>query len=138
MPLLTVERRWLLTIGLLCLAVAGLAAASAAWGLFRWYVPMEFPGATMTSDSSRLRPGAYPSLRRDTSYESNAPFNEVYKWYSITFQLGPEQYGTGTCILMATSRTELGIFENDVGVTLCDTPTGQKILVSRSLTLRLR
>ena len=138
MPLPRTDRRILLTVGLLLLAVAGLFTAAVALTLFRWYVPQEFPGAVMTSDSSFFRPGTYPSLRRDTSYESNAPFNDVYKWYSITFQLGPEQYGTGACILMADSRSVLGVFESDVGVTLCDTPTGQKILVSRSLTWRLR
>ncbi len=132
------DRRWLLLLGCGLLAAGGLVLAGLAWGFFRWYVPAEFPGATMTSDSSFFRPGTYPSLRRDTSYQSNAPFNEVYKWYSITFGLGPEQYGTGRCILMAHSRTVLGIFESDVGVTVCDTPSGQKILVSRSLTLRLR
>lgn len=138
MPPSLTDRRWLLASGLALLAFAMLVAAGAVLALLRWYAPLEFPGATMTSDSSFLRPGRYPSLRRDTSYESNAPFNEVYKWYSITFQLGPEQYGTGACILMAGSRTVLAVFESDVGVTLCDTPHGQKILVSRSLTLRLR
>lgn len=133
-----IQRRWLILIGLVLLATVMVFAGLGAWGLFRWYVPQEFPGSTMTSDSSQLRPGAYPSLRRDTSYTSNAPFNEVYKWYSITFQLGPELYGQGSCILMARSTTVLRVFESDVGITLCDTPLGQKILVSRSLTLRWR
>ena len=138
MPSINTDRRWLLTIGLMLLAAAGLVLAGGAWALFRWYVPAEFPGATLTSDSSLFRPGANPSLRRDTSYRSSAPFNEVYKWYSLTFQLGPEQYGTGSCIQMNRSSTVLRVFDVDVGVSVCDTPFGQKILVSRSLTLRLR
>jgi hypothetical protein len=138
MPLPTLDRRWLIILGLALLVTAALAVAGGAGALYRWYAPQEFPGSTMTSDSSFVRPGTYPSLRRDTSYQSSAPFNEVYKWYSITFGLGPEQYGTGACILMAHSNTVLRVFENDVGVTVCDTPFGQKILVSRSLTLRVR
>ena len=138
MTTVSLERRWLLTIGLAGLAVLGLTIGAGAFALFRWYVPLEFPGARLTSDSSHFGPGAAPSLRRDTSYESSAPFNEIYKWYSINFQLGPEKYGMGACILMASSQTVLGVFESDVGVTLCDTPVGQKILVSRTLTLRWR
>ena len=132
------QRHWLMLIGLVLLSTVMLLAGLGAWGLFRWYVPKEFPGSTMTSDSSQFRPDTYPSIRRDTSYSSNAPFNEVYKWYSITFQLGPELYGQGSCILMARSSTVLRVFESDVGITVCDTPFGQKILVSRSLTLRFR
>ena len=132
------DRRWLVIFGLALLAVLGLLFGGAAWAFFRWYVPAEFPGAQLTSDASHFHPGLWPSLRRDTSYESSAPFNEVYKWYSITYQLGPELYGNGACILMARSTTTLRVFEQDVGVTLCDTPHGRKILVSRTVTIRWR
>lgn len=132
------DRRWLLTLGLALLAVLGLLLGGAAWAFFRWYVPVEFPGARLTSDSSQFHPDRWPSLRRDTSYESSAPFNEVYKWYSLTYQLGPELYGNGPCILMARSSSTLRVFEHDVGVTVCDTPYGQKILVSRTVTFRWR
>ena len=77
-------------------------------------------------------------LRRDTTYVSSAPFNEVYTWYSLTYQLGPEQHGQGRCILMASSRTRLRLVDEDIGVTVCDTPQGRLILVTRSMALRLR
>jgi hypothetical protein len=122
-------------LGLALLTAAGLLLGGAAWAFFRWYMPQEFPGAIMTSDRSSFRLASVPSLRRDTSYSTTAPFNEVYKWYSITFKLGPEQYGIGTCIQMARSSTALRVFNVGVGVMVCDTPYGQTVLVSRTLTL---
>jgi len=132
------ERRFFVSLGLLVLVLAGVLALGGVWALLRWYSPPEFAGAVQTSASSRLYPGRYPVLRRDTTYLSSAPFNRVYTWYSQTFDLGPETHGQGQCILMARSRTRLRIFDEEVSVTLCDTPTGRMILVSRYLTLRIR
>jgi len=131
------DRRWLVFVGLALLALAALALGASVLALYRWYLPPEFPGAIVTSDRNAVLPGNAPVIRRDTSYRTNAPFNEVYRWYSLAFELGPEQYGQGTCIAMARSRTVLGLVDSDVGVTVCDTPNGQTITVSRSLVLRL-
>lgn len=131
------DRRWIAVAGITLLIVTALALGAGVFALYRWYQPPEFPGAVRTSDRNAVLPGYSPVIRRDTAYHSDAPFNEVYRWYSLTFQLGPEQYGHGTCIAMARSRTVLGLLDSDVGVTVCDTPGGQTIIVSRSLVLRL-
>jgi hypothetical protein len=123
---------------LIALLLAITLAAGGAVLVFRWYAGAEFPGAIMTSDRSVFYPGTHPVLRRDTTYITSAPFNEVYTWYSITYELGPEQYGQGTCILMARSRSRLGVVDEDIGVTVCDTPSGRTILVTRSIALRVR
>ena len=132
------ERRFVAGCGVLALALAALLLAGGLWALLRWYSPPEFAGAVLTSERSHIYPGRYPVLRRDTTYVSQAPFSQVYTWYSSTFELGPETHGQGQCILLARARTRLRIFEEETGITLCDTPTGRMILVSRYLTLRVR
>jgi len=132
------EKRFFAGCGLLALVLAAALAAGGMWGLLVWYSPPEFAGAILTSERSHFYPGRYPVLRRDATYLSSAPFNQVYTWYSSTFDLGPERHGQGQCILLANSHTRLRVFEEDVAVTLCDTPTGRMILVSRYLTLRVR
>ena len=132
------DRRWLAALIALALVVAGATLAAGASVLAHWYAGANFPGSTMTSDHTLVRPGLVTTIRRDTSFESSAPFNEVYIWYSITYELGPAQYGQGTCIVMARSRTILRVIDNDVGIMVCDTPRGRNSIVSRSLSLRLR
>jgi hypothetical protein len=39
---------------------------------------------------------------------------------------------------MANTKSFLGRLDSDVSVTVCDTPIGRTIVVSRALTLRLR
>ena len=132
------EKRFLAGCGLLVLVLGALLAAGGLWALLRWYSPPEFAGAVLTSERSHFYPGRYPVMRRDATYVSSAPFNQLYTWYSSTFDLGPERHGQGQCILLAARHTHLRVFEEEMGVTLCDTPTGRMILVSRYLTLRVR
>jgi hypothetical protein len=132
------EKRFFAGCGLLVLTLVAALAAGGVWGLLTWSSPPEFAGAVLTSKRSHFYPSRNPTLRRDATYLSSAPFGQVYKWYSTTFKLGPETHGQGQCILMARSQTRLRIFEEDISVTLCDTPTGRLVTMSRYLTLRLR
>jgi hypothetical protein len=132
------DRRWLEGLLALAIIIASAALAAAATAALRWYAGEQFPGSIMTSDHTLVRTGFITVIRRDASFESSAPFNEVYKWYSLAYQLGPAQYGQGTCIVMARSRTFLRVIDTDVGIMVCDTPHGRSSIVSRSLSLRLR
>jgi hypothetical protein len=128
-----------LLAGLLALAVSvGVALAAAATvATLHLYVGAEFPGSIRTSDHTLVRSGWATTIRRDASYESSAPFGEVYTWYSRTYGLGPALYGQGACIVMARSRTFARAIDYDVGIMVCDTAHGRKTIVSRSVSLRL-
>ncbi len=132
------DRRVLVGAGLGMLAVAALAAALLLWGLARFISAANFPGARLVADHSAFWPGRYPVVRRNSSYLTPAPFSEVYTWYSLTFELGPERYGLGSCNMMADSDTWLRLVDTDTSVTVCDTPAGRMVFVSRSVALRLR
>jgi hypothetical protein len=132
------DRRWLEGLLALAILIASAALAAAATAALQWYAGDQFPGSIMTSDHTLVRPGWATTIRRDASFESSAPFGEVYIWYSRTYDLGPAQYGQGACIVMARSRTFLRVIDTDVGIMVCDTAHGRSSIVSRSLSLRLR
>ncbi len=122
----------------LAFSAAVALAAAAAVTMLHLYDGAAFPGSVRTSDHTLVRPGWATTIRRDASYESSAPFSEVYIWYSRTYNLGPAQYGQGACIVMARSRTFARAIDYDVGIMVCDTAKSRKSIVSRSLSLRLR
>jgi hypothetical protein len=132
------EKRFFTGCALALVVIAAALVLGGVWALLNWYAAPEFAGGILTSERTHFYPGGNPTLRRDTSYVSSAPFGEVYQWYSTTFDLGPETHGQGLCILMARSRDRLRVLREDVSVTVCDTPTGRMIVMSRYLTLRVR
>jgi hypothetical protein len=132
------EKRFFTGCALALLVAAAGLVLGGLWALLRWSTPPEFAGAVLTSERTRVYPGGNPVLRRDATYVSSAPFGQVYRWYSTTFELGPESHGQGPCILMARSRDRLRVFREDISVTVCDTNTGRLIVMSRYLTLRVR
>src|SRR5215213_6537434 len=109
-----------LLAGLLALAASAGCALLPAIAALNLYSGAEFPGSVRTSDHTLFRPGWASTIRRDASYESSAPFGEVYIWYSRTYGLGPAQYGQGACIVMARSRTFARAIDYDVGIMVCD------------------
>jgi hypothetical protein len=97
---------------------------------------IDYPQATIASSqtASRMLPNLF--LRRDVTYRTTDPFNKVYNWYSSGFELGPESYSQGRCILMAKNSRVLLRVEQTISVTVCDTPTDRMMFVMRSFTLR--
>ena len=75
-------------------------------------------------------------MRRTTVYHSADPFSKVHNWYSVRFDLGPESYLQSNCTLMAKSVTTGGLFDQQISVTVCNTPNGQVMSVMRAVLVR--
>jgi hypothetical protein len=124
-------------IALVILIVAMLGTAAVVF-VVRFRNAADYPGAVFMGEHNLYKFWPHPVIRRDTSYLTAAPFREVYHFYSVDFNLGPEQHALGPCISMANSTTAVWIIENDMAVTLCDTPSGRMIFVMRAVSLRRR
>lgn len=122
---------------MLALAVALLALVGGGLAVSEGYLASSFPGSTLTSSDTMVRYTPSPAVKRTNSYRTDAPFNEVYNWYSRRFALGPESHAQGGCILMARSFTTLWVVRDQITVTVCGTPNGQMMFVSRSSVLPL-
>ena len=128
-------RRRLLVIGAaLLLSLVGLCgfAASAS------YLAADYPGAAQVSSETMWRYSAGLVIKRTSAYRSSDPFPAVYNWYSQRFDLGPESHAQGGCILMARSFSSLWVVKEQITVTVCGTPNGQMMFVSRSSVLPYR
>lgn len=125
----------LLVFGLGLWAVVCVAASA---GLLRYRDAADYPGATFLGANTLYTFSPHLVIRRDTSYQTSAPFNDIYDFYSRGFDLGPEQHAQGTCILMGAATTTAGVIETAMTVTLCDTPDGRMIFVMRTVSLRIR
>ncbi len=132
------NRRWV--YGLITLAALAAVVFLMAVGalLARYRDAADYPGALRLSEGNIVRLWPDFTVRRDTAYQTSAPFDEPYNFYSNGFDLGPEQHALGACSVMAASRTIAGFIETDMAVTLCDTPSGRLIFVKRTVSLRRR
>jgi hypothetical protein len=121
----------LLTTALLALIWGGLGAL--AW---RTYHAGKYPNATTvdTGDLWRITPSLI--FKRVESYRSTDPFNLIYNWYSQQFDLGPERFANGNCLLMARSSTLFGPLNLNTSVMVCDTVADRMMFVTRIYTLR--
>ena len=124
-------------IGLVGLLAVVLGTAALTF-VVRFRNAADYPGAVFLGEHMLYKFSPHLVVRRDTSYLTSAPFGEVYHFYSNGFDLGPEQHAQGQCILMGNSTTTAGMIESDMAVTLCDTPSGRMIFVTRALLLRRR
>lgn len=125
---------------LLALAV-GLAAMLcliASIAVIRYRDAADYPGATFVGANTLYKFSPHLVIRRDTSYQTSAPFNDIYDFYSRGFDLGPERHAQGACILMGDATTTAGFIETEMAVTLCDTPEGRMIFVMRMMSFRRR
>jgi hypothetical protein len=120
----------------LFLAVALCACAGLVPLLYRVYQAAAYPGATQIADETITHYTPNFSMRRTTVYRSADPFNKIYNWYSVKFDLGPESYAQSNCILMAKSVTTGWVFDEQMSVMLCHTPNDQMMFVMRSLLVR--
>jgi hypothetical protein len=115
----------------LIVGLVGLCAALSS----TWYLAADYPGAELVSSETMVRTTAGLAVKRTNSYRSSDPFPAIYNWYSQRFDLGPESHAQGTCILMARSFTSFWLLREQITVTLCGTPNGQMMFVSRSSVL---
>lgn len=127
------SRRHLLA---LCAAVLLITLLGSCVLASRGYLAADFPGSTLTASDTLVRYLPNLAVRRTSAYRTDAPFTAVYNWYSQRFSLGPESHAQGGCILMARSFTSLWVVSEQITVTVCGTPNGQMMFVSRSSVLR--
>ena len=92
-----------------------------------------YPGSLPLSNHSNYK-GLPFEYRWDNSYRTSDNFTDVYKWYSITFELGAEARANGECILLEGTNARLGVSRH-ISVFLCRTHFGQMIYVTRSTSL---
>jgi hypothetical protein len=93
-----------------------------------------YPGSVALSNHANYR-GLPTQLRWDNSYLTTDPFNDVYRWYSIKFDLGAEDRALGNCITLEGPIEHL-LLEQTINVEICGTSNGQMVFVSRSMALR--
>jgi hypothetical protein len=129
-------RRWRTGAALLFLAPVLCFCAGLGPLLYRTYQATEYPGATMVADQNVTHYTPNFSMRRTTVYRTDDPFNKVYNWYSVKFDLGPESYAQSNCILMAKSATTGWVLDEQISVMICNTPKDQMMFVMRSIIFR--
>ena len=92
----------------------------------------QYPGSMPISSHSNY--GGLPfEFRWDDSYQTTDNFVRVYNWYSVTFDLGSEARAMGNCIVLDRSHGQWSV-ERHMNVSLCNTPAGQLIYVTRFTT----
>lgn len=129
-------RRWWFALGVFAWVAATALALAIVLFLDSYRQGADYPDALLVAEHTIYRFNPHIAIRRDAALRSADEFNNIYNWYSVGFDLGPERYGQGECILMARSFTDWQIVERDMSVTLCNTPNGRMIFLMRSLTLR--
>jgi hypothetical protein len=130
------RRRWRKGAVLFLLALLLSCGGGLAVTLYQTYRATEYPGATLISNQNLTIYTPNFAFRRTTAYRTNDPFPQVYNWYSRSFDLGPEAHAQSNCILMAKSVTIGWGVEEQMSVTVCNTPTDRMMFVMRAFYMR--
>jgi hypothetical protein len=126
----TRDHRLLWGCGLLLLAGFVLVAGTLLVAVNRSRHVVHYPGAVTLAAHTNYR-GLPTQIRWDNAYLTSDPFNDVYRWYSIEFELGAEARANGSCITLEGPMKH-AFLEQTISVVICATPSGQMIFVSRS------
>ena len=123
------------------IALVTLVLFAVFWGglgllAYQTYHAGEYPGATAIDASDMVRATSNLIFKRVETYRSTDPHNNIYNWYSQRFALGPEQFATGNCLLMARSTTLFGPLNLNASVMVCDTKVDRMMFVTRTYMLR--
>lgn len=89
-----------------------------------------YPGAVAVAAQSHVVYFPY-HYSRDTTYRVRGSFPDVYDWYATSFDLRPDRITTNGCIVLDGSE-RYGVVVRRMKVVLCNSASGQTILVSRS------
>ena len=128
------NRNLLLGCGSLSLFLALLMCGLATVAFAQERGAARYPGALAVTSHSNYRGLPY-EFRWDDTYLTSDNFTNVYNWYSITYDMGAEARANEKCILLESTNRQL-IARRHVTVSLCNTPDGQMIFVTRSTSLR--
>lgn len=126
----TYNQKWLFGCGSLLTLLFLALAIGAIWSLQAERRLAHYPGARPIAAHANYR-GLPTSLRWDDAYRTRDPFVDVYRWYSLTFDLGAEARAAGTCIELEGEQARLAMRQH-VTVVICGTPRGQVVTVVRT------
>lgn len=118
------------------LALVIVAALLGVVGVVAWQDRQagRYPGSLPISSHSIYR-GLPNEYRWDDTYLTTDNFTTVYNWYSVNFELGAEAHAMEKCTILEGNNPRLGV-NRYVSVSVCNTPDGQLIFVSRTTSLR--
>ena len=119
----------------------GFLALLAAVGMFLSLVlavnqtreAIRYPGSTLLSRQNIYSPPSSTVLWDDAYLSTDSMWN-IYRWYSTHFNLRLDLAGhtlRENCLLLYGSK-KIFVLERRMSVTLCETPTGQTISVTRA------
>jgi hypothetical protein len=91
----------------------------------------QYPGSILLSSHSAYHRLPY-HFRWDDAYRTPDPFVDVYRWYSLTFDLGAESRANGGCIELDGEDRQF-LFRRRISVIVCNTPQGQLVYVMRAV-----
>ena len=89
-----------------------------------------YPGAVTVATQNHVVLFPY-HYSRDTTYRVLGSFPDVYDWYATRFELRPDRITTNGCIVLGGSERYVVVVRR-MKVMLCNSASGQTILVSRS------
>lgn len=116
-------------------AVFGMLILCGSIGVVAWNMDKSaahFPGARLVTHHSKY---SLPKLYRwDHTYATNASIDEVYQWYSITFDMGPEKKANSSCSLLEELNSNF-FYERYTGVLICETHVERMMFVTRGTKL---
>lgn len=130
----TYNRNILFGCGALALLIAVVLVGVV--GLVAWQdrQAARYPGSLPIASHSIYR-GLPNEYRWDDTYLTTDNFTTVYNWYSVNFDLGAEARAMEKCTTLEGSHPQL-VLNRYVTVSVCSTPDGQLIFVSRTTSLR--
>ena len=125
-----IENRRLLIWGLATIFALMILCGSAIIVSWQWSRAIaQFPGSELVADHSKYN---LPKLYRwDDTYATQAPVDQVYAWYSITFALGPERQANGSCSLLEDVKSNF-LAERYFGVLICEMGEERMMFVTRA------
>ncbi len=128
------NRNFMLGCGSLALFLGICLGGILMLSLIRDRQSAQYPGALPIASHSNYHGLPY-QYRWDDTYITTDNFTAVYNWYSVTFDLGAEVRALERCTLLEGTNEQL-VVKRHVSVSLCNTPEGQMIFVTRSTSLR--
>ncbi|MEM8858041.1 MAG: hypothetical protein AAGD96_06960 [Chloroflexota bacterium] len=101
-----------------------------SWRLDR--AAAQMPNSEVVSSHDKYQ---LPKLYRwDDTYSTDVEIDDVYEWYSVTFQLGAEKQANGACSLLEDLKSTI-IAERYMGVLICEMGDQRMVFVNRSTKL---
>lgn len=117
------------TLVFLLIIVCG-SSATISWQRMRTVA--QFPDSQLVAEHAKYK---LPKLYRwDDTYATHAPMDQVYGWYSIKFELGPESQANGGCSLLEDVKSNF-LAERYFGVLICEVGDQRMMFVTRATKL---